>query len=238
MKQRNFVALLAVVLVLVLCVSVLAACDKSTDPAKTYTYNSATSVFPTNWNPHVYQTSTDSVPLDYTTMGFYGFDYNDTKDGYKLVCEMASAFPTDVTSQYVGQFGIEEGDTALAWNIPLNMDAKFDNGDPITAADYVESLKLLLNPAAANYRADSVYEGNLALVNAELYFKQGSVLDAERADKVFSDWADASANNADELTFNIAHSYIGDWVLSMYSQATVDKNGGFHKVLQIITNGK
>ena len=239
MKQRKLVALFAVVLVLVLCVGILAACDKTTDPdaPKTYTYNSAASVFPTNWNPHVYQTANDSVPLDYTTMGFYGFDYNDTKDGYKLVCEMASAFPTDVTSQYVGQYGIVEGDTAKAWNIPLNMNAKYDNGDPITAEDYVESLKLLLNPAAANYRADSVYEGNLALVNAELYLKQGSVLDAERADKVFSDWADASANNADELTFDIAHSYIGAWVLSMYSQATIDKNGGFHNVLQIITSG-
>lgn len=240
MKQRKLVALFAVVLVLALCVGVLAACNPTDDPdaPKTYTYNSAASVFPTNWNPHVYQTNTDSVPLDYTTMGFYGFDYNDTKDGYKIVCEMASAFPTDVTSQYVGQYGIKEGDTAKAWNIPLNMNAKFDNGDPITAADYVKSLKLLLNPAAANYRADSVYSGNLKLYNAELYLKQGSVLDAERADKVFSDWADASANHADDLTFNIAHSYIGDWVLSMYSQATIDKNGGFHNVLEIITSKK
>ena len=212
MKQRKLVALLAVVLVLVLCVGVFVACnpDETTGPS-TYTYNSAASVFPTNWNPHVYQTANDSVPLDYTSMGFYGFDYNDTKDGYKLVCEMASAFPTDVTSQYVGQFGIEEGDTALAWNIPLNMNAKYDNGDPITAADYVESLKLLLNPAAANYRADSVYSGNLKIYNAELYLKQGTT-SMEPAYKFFENWVETNESIADQIVFSVENSYLGEYI--------------------------
>lgn len=236
MKQRKLATLLAVVLVLVLCVGVFAACDKADDGPtgpSTYTYNSATSVFPTNWNPHVYQTNTDSVPLDYTSMGFYGFDYNDTKDGYKLVCEMASAFPTDVTSQYVGEFGIEEGDTALAWNIPLNMDAKFDNGDPITAADYVKSLELLLNPAAANYRADSVYSGNLKIYNAELYVKQGSTV-MENADKFFDNWVENNSTYAEDLVFDIENSYIGKYVHSNYSQATIDANGGMANVWSIL----
>ena len=213
MKQRKLVALFAVVLVLVLCVGVLAACNPTDDPdaPKTYTYNSAASVFPTNWNPHVYQTANDSVPLDYTTMGFYGFDYNDTKDGYKLVCEMASAFPTDVTSQYVGQYGIVEGDTAKAWNIPLNMNAKFDNGDTITAADYVKSLELLLNPAAANHRADSVYSGNLKLVNAELYLKQGSTV-MEPSDNFHDNWVDNNEALANDLVFSIQNSYIGAYI--------------------------
>ena len=219
MKQRKLVALLAVVLVLALCVGLLAACNPTgddpnpTEPVKTYTYNSAASVFPTNWNPHVYQTNNDSVPLDYTTMGFYGFDYNETKDGYKLVCEMAAEFPTDVTSQYVGEFGIEEGDTALAWNIPLNMNAKYDNGDPITAEDYVKSLELLLNPAAANYRADSVYSGNLKIYNAELFYKQGSTV-MEPAYKFFSDFANTNDDFANDIVFDIENSYIGDYIRS------------------------
>lgn len=228
MKQRRFIAVLAMVLVLVLCVGMLAACNKCDahfdtdgdgkcdncgDDVKKYTYNYAMSVFPTNWNPHVYQTSTDSEILTYTEKGFYGFDYNETKDGYKIIPEMASDFPTDVTSQYVGQYGIVEGDTAKAWQIPLNMDAKYDNGDPITAADYVKSLELLLNPAAANYRADSVYSGNLKIYNAENYYKQGSTV-MEASDKIFADWADASANNADALIFDLEHSFIGNYINS------------------------
>lgn len=242
MKQRKLVALLAVVLVLALCVGVLAACNPTDDgsqggAAKTYTYNTATSVFPTNWNPHVYQTNTDSVPLDYTTVGFYSFDYNDSKDGYKIVPEMATDFPTDVTSQYVGQYGIKEGDTAKAWSIPLNMNAKFDNGDPITAEDYVKSLKLLLNPAAANHRADSAYSGNLKIYNAELYLKQGSTV-MEPAYKYYTNWVENNETLAEDLVFDIPNSYIGNWVLGKYSLAVINNNGGFHNVLEIITGKK
>ena len=90
MKQRRFIAVLAMVLVLVLCVGMLAACNKCDahfdtdgdgkcdncgDDVKKYTYNGAMSVFPTNWNPHVYQTNTDATIIDYTAVGFYGFDY-------------------------------------------------------------------------------------------------------------------------------------------------------------------
>ena len=42
----------------------------------TYTYNGAASVFPTNWNPHTYETATDSDLLGYLQAGFYTFDYN------------------------------------------------------------------------------------------------------------------------------------------------------------------
>ena len=57
------------------------------DPNGTYTYRTASSVFPTNWNPHVYQTTTDGELLDYMMTGFYSFDYNDAMDGYKMVDE-------------------------------------------------------------------------------------------------------------------------------------------------------
>ena len=248
MKQRRFIAVLAMVLVLVLCVGMLAACNKCDahfdtdgdgkcdncgDDVKKYTYNGAMSVFPTNWNPHVYQTATDAEILDYTVVGFYGFDYNETKDGYKIIPEMASDFPTDVTSQYVGQYGIEEGDKAKAWQIPLNMDAKYDNGDPITAADYVKSLELLLNPAAANYRADSVYSGNLKIYNAENYYKQGSTV-MEGAHQYFDDWKNKNETLANDLTFGGDNCYISQYVLSQYSQATIDNNGGMMSVWSIL----
>lgn len=139
----------------------------------TYTYNVAMSVFPTNWNPHVYQTTTDAEILDYISEGFYSFDYNETKDGYKIVPQMATAEPVDVTADYVGQFGVAEGDTAKAWAITLRDDLCWEDGTPITAQDFVTSAELLLNPVAANHRADSLYSGNMTIANAKDFLYNG-----------------------------------------------------------------
>uniref|UniRef100_UPI004055C17B ABC transporter substrate-binding protein n=1 Tax=Agathobacter sp. TaxID=2021311 RepID=UPI004055C17B len=153
----------------------LAACTK--DEGKkgddSYTYNTALSVFPTNWNPHTYQTSTDAEILDYITEGFYSFDYNETKDAYRLVPQMAAGEPVDVTADYVGKYGVEEGDTAKVWKITLRDDLCWEDGTEITAADFVTSAKLLLDPEAGNYRADSLYASNLKIVNAKNYLYSG-----------------------------------------------------------------
>ncbi len=210
--------LLALLLVVVMCVGVLASCGKKkkqTTPAQTtepsyvyeddvavagkYTYNTAMQTFPTNWNPHIYQTNTDATILDYTTGGFYTFDYNETKDGYKLVLDMASAFPIDVTASYVGQYGVKEGDTAKVWKIPLRSDLKWQNGDAITAADFVKSAIMLLNPVAANYRADSLYETGLVIHNAKAYLFQDQTVYNEDAAKIADQTkqSDGTYKNAD-----------------------------------------
>ncbi len=139
----------------------------------TYTYNLGTAVFPTNWNPHASQTSTDSDILNYISDTFYKFDYNETLDGYKLVPGMAVGDPVDVTADYVGKYGIEEGDKAQVWKLTLRQDLKWEDGTPIKAHDFVTSAKLLLDPVASNYRADSLYSGNMAIYNAKNYFYQG-----------------------------------------------------------------
>ncbi len=138
-----------------------------------YTYNYALSVFPTNWNPHTYQTATDAEILDYTTVGFYTFDYNETKDGYRLVPAMAASEPVDVTAEYTGKYNIGENDTARAWRITLRDDLKWEDGTEINAHSFVNSAKLLLNPDAQNYRADTLYSGNLAITNARNYLYAG-----------------------------------------------------------------
>lgn len=175
MKRRTtlFVAALIVLLVSVFTLSACGNTDGPNSGEGKYTYNSSMASFPTNWNPHVYQTNTDATVMDYTAVGFYGFDYNDAKDGYKLVPQLAKEFPIDVTEDFVGQYGIKEGETGKAYKIVLDERACFDNGDPITANDFVESLRRLLNPVAQNYRADSVYQGNLVLYNAKNYLYQG-----------------------------------------------------------------
>ncbi|MBR2975042.1 MAG: hypothetical protein IKC47_04805 [Clostridia bacterium] len=151
-----------------------------------YTYTYAMDTFPTVWNPLVYQTATDAEILDYVSDGFYTFDYNETKTGYQMVPAMAVGEPVDVTAQYANVaatetseavdkgWGIEEGAQYRAWKITIRNDLKWDDGTPITANDFVESVKRLLDPAAQNSRADDyTYAGKFVMHNAELYLKQG-----------------------------------------------------------------
>ena len=112
-------------------------------------------------------------------MGFYDLALNDTKDGYVIVTEMANDFPIDVTEdegtpdvkdQYDYKGNISEGSI---WDIELNPNACWEDGTPIKATDYVESMRRQLDPEMVNFRADSYFASSLVLANAEKYFKQG-----------------------------------------------------------------
>jgi len=203
--------------------------DAPTEPPvveeATYTYNYAMSEFPSTWNPHTYQTATDSEILDYASVGFYSFDYNDTIDGYKVVPEMATDFPTDVTADYVGKYGIAEGDTAKVYIIPLRDDLKWEDGTPITAQDFVESAKRLLNPEAGNYRADTLYSGNMVIYNAEAYSKGGKYAYSNMISPAFGEdeyvlIADMVANDAGQFTVD----GLGDVWFNMYDGGNWSSN--------------
>lgn len=184
-KSRYLVlAIVAVVVVVAIVVGVIIAGKKPEGPVDPmqYTYNTYMSTFPTVWNNHTYQTDTDSEIIGYTELGFYTFDYNENKDGFAIVPEMAAEMPIDVTADYVGdEWGIDEDETARAWKIVLRNDLRWEDGTPITAHDFVTSAELLLNPTANNYRADSLYQGELVLVNAEGYFKAGKSADEDNS---------------------------------------------------------
>lgn len=152
-----------------------------TDP-EVYTfrdYFTATSNL--NWSTHNWETNEDSYILNYTTSGFYTFLLNSTADGWSISCEMASELPVDVTDQYVGQYGIEEGDTNKAFKVALNPNACWDNGEPINADTYIYSYKELLDPLMLNRRADSLYAGDFAIVGAKEYLYSGKVVPTENS---------------------------------------------------------
>ncbi len=217
---RKVLSLALAVLMLVSCVAVLGACKDDTpvddSEPKTYTYNTYLSVFPDVWNNHTYQTATDGEILGYTEPGFFTFDYNENKDGYKIVPDMATKEPEDVTADYVGKWGIEEGDEHKVWKITIRSDIKWEDGTPIKAQDFVESLKLLLAPEANNYRADSVYSGNFVLVGAKDYFYGGRTVILPST----SVYTEYTADLDSELVFNIGPkldgtdgvSYFRNWL--------------------------
>jgi len=148
--------------------------DKSyVEDKANYTLHYSANSLPTSWNNHTYQSNDATYIIDYTEDGLYTFDYNDAKDGYQIVPSMAAEMPKDVTSQYVGKYGITEESKNQVYEIALKSWLKYDNGDSITANDFIKSAQLLLDGNAANYRADNFYAGNLCIYNAEMYFKGG-----------------------------------------------------------------
>ncbi len=144
-----------------------------TDP-KVYTFNdyieSTTSM---NWSPMNWETNSDSYVLDNISSGFYTFQLNAAKNGWAIACEMAAELPVDVTSEYVGKYGIAEGDTAKAWKIKLNENACFEDGTKINADTYIYSYQQLLDPLMINRRADSLYAGDFCIYGAKNYFYGG-----------------------------------------------------------------
>ena len=243
--MKKTLALLLACLLVVSCFA-MTACKrpgKKREGEGEYTYRMGPSDLPTTWNPHTYETNSSTYVLDYTGDALYTFDYKDVDNpslGFEIVPSMAADVPEDVTAEYAGQFGIpaveegEEAPTGYAYRIPIKEGLVYDNGDALTAEDFVESVKLLLNPAAANHRADHMYSGTLKIVNAENYLKQGSELQepltkaypawASQADV----WATAVAEMGDEAIFDLAHSYIGAWIDANSGARYLEAYGGYN----------
>ncbi len=158
-------------------------------PEGTYTYQDAVVQLSTNWNPHTYQTTDESYPMDFLSSGLYTFIFNDELnpvegknafDGYVIVPEMAAELPIDVTEAIKAahpEFNIPASVTSgYAYEIKLNPNACWDDGTPITADDYVASLERLLRAELLNYRASDYYDGDLCIAGAEAYNKAGNVV--------------------------------------------------------------
>ncbi len=197
--MKKFLALL---LALTMVLS-LAACGANTPAAETtapvasteapvvgapatYTYKDSVSTLAANWNPHTYQTTDDSYPAEFLRVGLYGFVFNDElhpKDGvdnyagYTIIPEMAASLPVDVTEQVKAEhpeFGIPESATAgFAYTIDLNPNAVWEDGTPINADTYVESMKRLLDVKLLNYRASDYYDQTLSIAGAKAFANSG-----------------------------------------------------------------
>ena len=157
-----------------------------------FTYTDWVTTLSANWNPHTYETNDQAYPIDFLTRGLYSFIFNDglnpvegkeAYEGYVIVPEMAAELPIDVTEQVKAEhpeFGIPESATeGFAYIINLNELATWEDGTPITADDYVESMKRLLDPKLQNYRAGGYYESGFSIAGAEAYANAGLTIVVE-----------------------------------------------------------
>lgn len=178
MKRKSLIAVLSIIMILVLCLGVFAACNKNnTPPAATYTVLDSFQVSPTTWNPHQSRTTDDTYVSDYTYSGLYGFFFNEDKTGYEIRPEMAASEPVDVTTalKTESKWGIPaSAERGYAYTIDLKEGVTWDDGTPINAQTYVESMKRLLSPDLLNYRASNQYSGAFELHGAKDYNKQNA----------------------------------------------------------------
>ena len=220
-----------------------------TDPVETtpaapatYTWKDSVSTLASNWNPHTYQTTDDAYPADFLRVGLYGFYFNDELhpkegvepyEGYVIIPEMAAALPVDVTEQVKAEhpeFNIPESATeGFAYIIDLNPNAVWEDGTPINADTYVESMKRLLDVKLLNYRATDYYANTLAIAGAKAFANSGRTVYNDS----YAAWAvaDLTVNeNGQYVNADGALMYIGldislDWLGGDTLKAYVEAYG-------------
>ncbi|MBQ9706432.1 MAG: hypothetical protein IJV78_00890 [Clostridia bacterium] len=197
------------------------------------TYHIAERTLPTSLNPFELSTSSQKV-MFYTADTLYTYDYNENKTGYQIVPAMALSMPVEVplTAELAQKWGLVADDNGQytqnqIWQISLRKDLKFDNGDPITAQTYVQSIQRWLNPKANYYQAENLYGGTVVIHKVREYLNQGSSI-INAATDLYTSWDDATNAHADDLVFSIENSYIGNWLYSIYGIGYINPYDGYN----------
>ena len=192
--NKKFKSALALVMCLVMVACTLASCN--TDPEvvpatfKQAQYNTYTTTMPSNWNELTYADNNDTQIMSYIGSSFFDYDYKfegDVKYNADGSINKAGIVPgayttnysaatklEDVTSTVDAKWGYtaeQKAEGGYAWKITLRDDLKWDDGTPITAADFEYSMQQLLDPAFMNFRANTYYD-TLMIKNSKNYFFQ------------------------------------------------------------------
>lgn len=238
--MRNAKKLLALALAIIMALSIAACGEQSNnapdgntpstnqpsdsgenDPAPvegagryTYTY---TDTAPKTWSPTDWEMTNEGDIWSYCTTPLWEFMMNDAKDGYKIVPTGATELPIDITASFAdkAKYGIPEDATeGYIWQIKLNDQVCWEDGQKITADDYIYSLQQFLNPEMSNYRASLWYTGNTSIANAQKYYNSKHAGEVgyvnSLADLGFSTVAEAEAAGYTEFGVDLA----GFWGIS------------------------
>lgn len=235
MKQKKLLMLIAMVLVVVLCASVLTACkkDKGKDnkpyditkrastgweDSRQYTLREYTSQMPGQWCTILSSDAVNNDMESYMTSAFYEFNYKFDADGKIVpgaytVEYSASTKLEDVTKKYAGQYGLAaDAEKGQAFAMTLRNDLKWDDGTPIKAADFVYTMSQQLSPNYLFDTASNYYSGNYVIHNAQNYVKQGQkgMFPATSVLTVYNASDDAKLI----FTLNGHDSYVADYLTS------------------------
>ena len=195
--KKTLRSILAMALCLLMVVSMAAGCKDKPQPITPATfkqaeYNTTTATMPSNWNEMTYADNNDTQILSYITSSFFDYDYKfeDNKkfnedgsinkagivEGAYTTNYSAATKLEDVTSSVDAKWGYtddQKKEGGYAWKITLRNDLKWDDGTPITSADFVYSMQQQLDPKFMNFRANTYYD-TLRIKNAKEYFFSGA----------------------------------------------------------------
>lgn len=232
MKQKKLLMLIAMVLVVVLCASVLTACKKDkgngdgnvTKPGtgwedpKMYTMREYTAQMPSQWCTILTSDNVNNAMESYFTSSFYEFNYKFDANGKIVpgaytVEYSASTKLEDVTKKYAGKYGLAaDAEKGQAFAMTLRNDLTWDDGTPIKAADFVYTMSQQLSPKYLFATASNYYSGNYVIHNAQNYVKQGQkgIFPASSVLTVYNASDDAKLI----FTLNGNDSYVADYLTS------------------------
>ena len=154
-------------------------------PVYEYTYHTSMTALGNNWNPHAWEMSNEDTMMSYVLAPLATMSIEDSINGVYQWIYVAADSVTDVTAEHQDDLTkynviLPEGQTAeetekgFVFEIKLNPDMKWENGDIINADSYIYSMKALLDPAMKNYRANLYIAGESAVAGGNEYYYSGS----------------------------------------------------------------
>lgn len=163
-----------------------------------YVFRDSMTAVPRNFDPHNWTSDSDRYVLELTAPGLYAIGL-----GGALLPEMAASEPVDVTAEFAGNetYGVPtEAGEGYAFTIDLHPDAVWEDGTPINAETYADSMKKLLDSARKNSRAAVFCGGTLAIANAGDYYMQDEAGKVTYLTLEEAGYASVSDAQADGLT--------------------------------------
>ena len=122
-----------------------------------------------------------NTPINYCGAFLYRAVPDEDGKGSHFIGDIAADLPVQIDDN--------------TWQIPLNPEAHWVNGDPINADTFMYSYKMLLDPLLTNQMADFLSDYNITIVNAKDYSLQGESNTIA--------WEDVGIKKIDDYTLEI-----------------------------------
>ncbi len=145
-----------------------------------HTLDLSAEAMPACWNPHNWQSETDYLICSLLTaplvnLGLVTGEDGAVADGW--VYQMAESVE-DVTGSWeaAAAWGISPEERGRVWRIRLRDGVCWDdeNHTPVTASDYIYSMRQLLSPEMDNFRVSAFCGGAAELLGADAYRHSGA----------------------------------------------------------------
>lgn len=154
-------------------------------------------------NPQRYDSITNAQIIRLCGSRLYAYLPNNDFSSYELKGQLAKGKPKKID---------EEG---KVWHIDIKENAKWANGDDISAYDVVYSLKQMFDPLLLSPKAGNLISGYITIKNAKQYYFQN------RENRIMISWKDVGVKTINNKTIEIIteESYSDIDVMMHFSNA-------------------